>query len=587
MEDTAIKKENNIFQFLYPSGYNPYKIKWFDITIALALFLITFIAYMLTLTPSMGAGDNGELTTTLYNMGAGHPPGYPLYGILGKLFTYLPFGDIGYRVNIFVAVAGAGAIFFLYLLIVKLAGLNRDKGRISLDIHLPAIAASFLFAFSYSHWGQSTGGEVYPLNVFLVSFMLYIMVLWYEEIILFRGEENHHFAERMTLFLAFVMGLSLTDHMLPLWYIVAYFAVLLPFSIFIIFQAGSGRFKKEFSARMPGIVIMGFLFLISVLILMNFAIRNRLLYPLHMPMVLIGIFLVPAYISLYTIILKVKKSFGISTAAVVYGISVIAGIASFIAFSIFVNNNQIVPQTNQYLFGFSTADNSGLQQGMMQQTQIDPIIVILAALAVVVIFFFGVYDSVIKKSDIEYGWADKLIEILTYSGWLFIFAMTIYLYCMVRAIAIAPLPDPKPLSWGDTQTLDILLNHMLRKQYGLGGGNELINFTGQLKALLDFNIEQFGIINLVVAFIGLIYLFFKERVWAIFTFIAIVFLDVALIKFINFELDPRTVSFQEVFFIQQFFIAAVYAAFGYQLILDLCSNGISWYKKRIVNKTIK
>src|SRR5271157_109392 len=141
--------ESRIFLDIYPNGFSPYRIKWFDLAFASVITLIVLILYILTLAPSVIAGDSGELTTEIYQMGACHPPGYPLYGILGKLFTFLPVGDIAYRVNLYVAFSGAFAIFMFYLVMVKLLGFNRDIGKPSLSIHLPAVATSLIFAFSY------------------------------------------------------------------------------------------------------------------------------------------------------------------------------------------------------------------------------------------------------------------------------------------------------------------------------------------------------------------------------------------------------------------------------------------------------
>ncbi len=477
--------ESKFFNSVYPNGFNPYKLKFFDLLIAMGLFLIVFIGYVMTLTPSVGAGDNGELTTTLYNMGAGHPPGYPFFGIVGKLFTFLPFGDIAYRVNLFVAFFGAAASLFLYLFTVKLLGFNRDEGKMSLFIHFPAIVASFSFGFSLSHWGQSVGGEVYPLNVFLVSLMLFVMYLWYEEMVYFRMEDELHFAERRTLLLFFVMGLSLTNHQLPLWYVVAYGIVLLPVTVLIVVLDRTKKFKEEFLNRAFAFFILGVLVLITGVLFIDFGFVKRLLFQKDVPEVLTAIFLVPSFLTIYTIFVKVIK-----------------------------------PERN---------------------------------------------------------WVDKFFEILTYGLWLFIFALSIYLYLWVRAKALAPLPDPKPLSWGDTQRLDILFNHMLRKQYGVGGSRELSYPLGQWLVVLKYHLEQFHFIQIIFVGIGIIYFFLKEKIWSIFSLVAMFLLNLALVLFINFELDVRTTFFQEVFFIQNFLFLGLFLAFGYQFILDL----VNWVAIKI------
>ena len=409
--------KENLFLSFYPKGYNPYKTKWYDIVIAFILFIITLIAYIRTLTPTVGAGDSGELITALYNMGACHPPGYPLYAIVGKLFTFIPIGDIAYRVNIFTAVAGAGAVLFGYLTVVKLLGLNRDTGGLSIFVHIPAIASSFVFGFSLTHWGQAVGGEVYSLNMFLVSMMIYVMLLWYEEMVFYRNEEKLHFAERMTMLLFFVMGLSLTNHQFPMWYIGAYVLILLPVTISIIISERSDDFGKQLKDRtVPFFIFIVVAILSVILFLKNGYLKQPLLLEGDVPIVLFSIFIIPSYLTLYSI-----------------------------------------------------------------------------------------YAHYTKKN--ENNWVDNFFRILSIGMWLFIFAMTLYLYLMVRAKALAPLSDPKPFSWGDTQTLDVLFNHMMRRQYGIGGGGDLNAFWQQMGAVIGYIREQFDPINLVFAIAGLCYLY--------------------------------------------------------------------------------
>ncbi len=490
VNSTSSGVESSFFYWFYPKGYRPYRFKFYDILLAFGIFLIVLIGYVMTLTPSVGAGDNGELTTTLYNMGAGHPPGYPLYGIVGKLFTFLPFGDIAYRVNFFVAFFGAGASFFLFLFTLKLLGLNRDTGKISLFIHFPALVATFSFGFSFSHWGQSVGGEVYPMNVFLVSLMLFVMYLWCEEMIYFRMEEELHFAERKTLLLFFLMGLSITNHQLPFWYIVAFGLVLLPVVVLMVVLDRSSKFAEQFEERAWAFVILAVLVLITGVLFVDFGFVKRMLFEKDVWEVLTAVFLIPSFLTLYTLVVKYIK-----------------------------------PEKN---------------------------------------------------------WVDKFFEILTYGTWLFIFAVSIYLYLLVRAKALAPLEDPKPLSWGDTQRLDILFNHMLRKQYGVGGGKEMINKLGQLLVVLKYHYEQFHFTQIIVAIIGAVYLFFRDKLWLIFSIIAMALLSGALVLFINFELDVRTIFFQEVFFIQNFLFLGLFIAFGSQFLLDIVNH----FTMRFSNKKI-
>ena len=65
--------ESKIFLDIYPNGFSPYRIKWFDLAFASIITLIVLILYILTLAPSVIAGDSGELTTEIYQMGACRP----------------------------------------------------------------------------------------------------------------------------------------------------------------------------------------------------------------------------------------------------------------------------------------------------------------------------------------------------------------------------------------------------------------------------------------------------------------------------------------------------------------------------------
>ncbi|URA10917.1 protein O-mannosyl-transferase family [Thermospira aquatica] len=551
---TSLSTKKDLFARLYPDGYRPYRFRWFDYVLALLVFLTAFTGYIKTLTPSIGAGDSGELTTTLYNMGASHAPGFPLYGILGKLFTYLAVGDIGYRVNIYTATTAAGAVLFLFLTLLKLLGLNRTREDIAsqkpkaiLSVHIPALAASLAFAFASDHWQQAVGGEVYSLNVFLVSMMIFVMVWWYEELIANHNRQEMDFAYRKSLLLAYVMGLSLTDHQLPLWYIVAFFVVMFPLTFFALFankvkdtehfsasetfdiwwiviaapflalfvMQFSGRlgllvllfgmlagysffalllshlkeeYRKDFMIRLPHVLTMGGLAILSVAIFLNKAYLARLIYPQDVGWILFSIFLVPTYLMVYTL--------------------------------------------------------------------------------------------VVKLLHLKSNWVDRVFEIMGFGSLLFIFAMTIYLYMMVRANALADLPDPKPLSWGDTRSLEVLFNQMLRKQYGGRAASGGINyFWGQLAWVGKFIVDQYGIINVLIGIGGFVVMLFREKIWATYLLWAMTLLAVSLIKFVNPEVDAWTQSFQVVMHIQNFWVYAIFLAYGYQALIDAASG--SWSLKSV------
>jgi len=117
--------------------------------------------------PSVMALDAARFQVAAPLLGTAHPTGYPTFIMLGHLFTYLPFGDVAYRVNLLSAVAGALAVG-LFVPVARHLG-----ARV-----LPAAGCALLYAFSSTFWGQATGAEVYTLHAAFVLAVLLLLLRW-------------------------------------------------------------------------------------------------------------------------------------------------------------------------------------------------------------------------------------------------------------------------------------------------------------------------------------------------------------------------------------------------------------------------
>ena len=129
-----------------------------------------FLVYLSTLAPSIVGGDTGELITVAYKSGVAHPPGYPLFTMLAKLFTFIPFGTIAWRVNLLSALCDTGAAVIL-LLAVRRWTRNSWAG----------LLAAGLFAFSPLVWRYAVVAEVFALNNLIVALMIYLAVRYQED----------------------------------------------------------------------------------------------------------------------------------------------------------------------------------------------------------------------------------------------------------------------------------------------------------------------------------------------------------------------------------------------------------------------
>jgi transmembrane protein TMEM260 (protein O-mannosyltransferase) len=153
---------------------------------------IAAFVYGLTLSPSVGAGDSGELILAATTLGVPHPPGYPLWLLLARCADLLPWGTAALRVNALSAVLSACAVGLFYALAARL-GLNRP-GR---------IAATLIFGGSTLLWDSAVQAEVYALAS--VAFLVLALAA-------FRARSKRTAGVRADAIFFFVAGMSLLAH---------------------------------------------------------------------------------------------------------------------------------------------------------------------------------------------------------------------------------------------------------------------------------------------------------------------------------------------------------------------------------------
>jgi hypothetical protein len=181
----------------------------------------SLLLYLVTLAPTVTFEDSGELIAAAYTLGVPHEPGYPLWTMIAHLFTWLPVGDVAYRVNLMSAVCSslaAALIAWTTLLVIDGVAAARPGGRLTASAWRPelegqalwlacgaAAAAGILAATARTTWSQSIIAEVYRLNSALVGLLALLTVAW---------TRSATPKGRVRLFYAicFVLGLGLTSH---------------------------------------------------------------------------------------------------------------------------------------------------------------------------------------------------------------------------------------------------------------------------------------------------------------------------------------------------------------------------------------
>jgi hypothetical protein len=159
--------------------------------------LLVFVFYLSTLAPTVLYYDSpAMLDAVMLQMqaavlGIAHPTGYPTYLTLTHLFTYLPVGDVAYRVNLASAAYGALAVGAVF------AGGYLLSRRV-----VAAAVGAVAFGLGEALWSQAVIAEVYTMNALLISSTLLALLLWRD-----RGRD------RYLLLAALLSGLCLTHHL--------------------------------------------------------------------------------------------------------------------------------------------------------------------------------------------------------------------------------------------------------------------------------------------------------------------------------------------------------------------------------------
>ncbi len=163
---------------------------------AIFSWLIPLVLYISALSPSVQLEDAGELTAAALTFGVPHPSGYPIYNVFIWLFT-LVFGSSAWTVNLFSAMMGAVAAYFVFKIVKLLNGHN-----------LLALAASWLLAFYPSIWSQALIAEVYTLHSAFIAMALYLLILF-----LTNKNVNYFY------WLCLTTGLGIANHLQMIWFI--------------------------------------------------------------------------------------------------------------------------------------------------------------------------------------------------------------------------------------------------------------------------------------------------------------------------------------------------------------------------------
>jgi hypothetical protein len=171
-----------------------------NILLSAAIFAISFIVYIVTLSPSIAYTDSGELASACISLGVGHPSGYPLFIILGHLWSYLPISISPiYELNVFAAFATSVSVVIFFLTLNLLLDFLKTESKIK---YIISVSGSLVYAFASTVWEQANSIEVYSLQLLLFNLIIYLT--------LSAKFKNNY---RIWLLAALALGLGFSNHL--------------------------------------------------------------------------------------------------------------------------------------------------------------------------------------------------------------------------------------------------------------------------------------------------------------------------------------------------------------------------------------
>jgi tetratricopeptide (TPR) repeat protein len=182
------------------------------------IFAVSTIVYWITVEPTASYWDCGEFIAVSYKLEVPHPPGAPLYLLIGRLFSFLALGDVekvAYWINISSVIASGFTILFLFWTITLLGRkiFNIEKGKETTGqtflLMGGAAVGALAYTFSDSFWFSAVEAEVYAMSSFFTAFVFWAILKW--EVI-----EDESLANKWLVLISYMMGLSIGVHLLNL-----------------------------------------------------------------------------------------------------------------------------------------------------------------------------------------------------------------------------------------------------------------------------------------------------------------------------------------------------------------------------------
>ena len=182
------------------------------------IFAVATLVYIFTIEETASFWDCGEFIAVSYKLEVPHPPGAPFFLLVGRIFSFLAFGNeemVAFWINVVSALSSGFTILFLFWTITLLGRkvLNVEDDQLNrtqaLSLMGAGVIGSLVYTFSDSFWFSAVEAEVYAMSSFFTAFVFWAILKW---------EQIQDRATRMKwlILIAYMVGLSIGVHLLNL-----------------------------------------------------------------------------------------------------------------------------------------------------------------------------------------------------------------------------------------------------------------------------------------------------------------------------------------------------------------------------------
>ncbi len=319
--------------------------KKFNTALGWLTFGIALLTYTLTLEPTVSYWDCGEYIATSVKLEVGHPPGAPLFQMMGAFFATFTndVSQIAMMVNFMSALASAFTILFLFWTITALAKkvVEKNSGELtkgsSIAILGSGLVGALAYTFSDSFWFSAVEAEVYAMSSFLMALLFWLAIHWEAEMDKPRGN-------KWLLLISFIVGLSFGVHILSL--------LVIPSIVFIyIYKKYPQLNTKQFIlANVVSILVLAFVFKLLFPYTLRFFSASELFFinslgmPFNSGSIIAGILLVALFY--FGLRYTRRKNLFTSNLLLLSVLFIMIGFSSWLMLPIRANANTTINENN-------------------------------------------------------------------------------------------------------------------------------------------------------------------------------------------------------------------------------------------------